>query len=292
MRKFLARCTERAKMVALTAILRSQPALTNYEEGFAMAKPVQSFPGGTGQDLTGKTFGKLAVLNFARTVTGGKIIDRWKCRCACGHTRLISTENIERSIARPCKWCSDGYDEIEIGLLNEAFKSSPDKKCPVCRELLPIAQFPTFTTKSGRVKSKMRCTTCNSSSEKSYYAKLKIENPEEYKSILDGRRIRSRYGITPEQREEMRIRQNFRCAICGKDRPLHIDHCHSTNRVRGLLCGTCNRGIGMLNDDPEILAKAIVYINETKTRSPEPLVRSLPEPLPFESPTLRQIAEP
>jgi len=77
-------------------------------------------------------------------------------------------------------------------------------------------------------------------------------------------RVRS-YGLTWEQYLALLAEQGNRCAICGgppnsKDDEFHIDHDHSTNRNRGLLCGPCNVGIGMFRDDPELLTQAIAYL--------------------------------
>jgi hypothetical protein len=71
----------------------------------------------------------------------------------------------------------------------------------------------------------------------------------------------------------MREEQNFRCAICetheqdvkrgpsaSVETSLHIDHCHSTNKVRGLLCMNCNNLLGKANDNTNILHKAIDYL--------------------------------
>jgi len=61
--------------------------------------------------------------------------------------------------------------------------------------------------------------------------------------------------------------QGNRCAICGTDRPggrgvyWHIDHCHETGRVRGLLCYGCNTLLGAAKDNPETLRSALEYIN-------------------------------
>lgn len=52
------------------------------------------------------------------------------------------------------------------------------------------------------------------------------------------------------------------CAICGiVKRKLDYDHDHKTNQFRGLLCQKCNHGIGMFNDDPILLQKAIDYLS-------------------------------
>lgn len=71
-----------------------------------------------------------------------------------------------------------------------------------------------------------------------------------------------RYGVSPEEFDVMIKRQQGKCAICLKiDNKLHIDHCHTTGRVRGLLCGNCNRALGLLKDNTTFLAKAIEYLN-------------------------------
>lgn len=78
-------------------------------------------------------------------------------------------------------------------------------------------------------------------------------------------RLRKRYGITLDDYKEMLSNQNSCCAICKKHQsefsiPLGVDHCHSTSKVRGLLCGKCNRAIGLLEDDPEFLENAKLYL--------------------------------
>lgn len=69
-----------------------------------------------------------------------------------------------------------------------------------------------------------------------------------------------RYGVSPEQESEMLESQDDVCAICGCDPPLCIDHCHDTNKFRGLLCRKCNAGLGFLGDNLEGLLKAITYL--------------------------------
>lgn len=84
---------------------------------------------------------------------------------------------------------------------------------------------------------------------------------DEYKLLNRRRHLRS-YGLTPEQFEAMASSQNYVCAICGDYDPkgLHIDHCHATGRIRGLLCVNCNTGIGSFKDDHRRLERAIAYL--------------------------------
>ena len=77
--------------------------------------------------------------------------------------------------------------------------------------------------------------------------------------------IRRTYGITLEQYNQMLEDQGGVCAICGKHdevegRRMAIDHNHDTGEVRGLLCGTCNRGLGNFQDNIEMLEKAKNYL--------------------------------
>ena len=69
-------------------------------------------------------------------------------------------------------------------------------------------------------------------------------------------------GCTPEKYQELLVEQGHKCKLCGKmqTKRLAVDHCHSTGKVRGLLCTTCNAGLGCFNDDPEFLRKAVDYL--------------------------------
>lgn len=81
----------------------------------------------------------------------------------------------------------------------------------------------------------------------------------------DGR-IRSEFGVGVEQYDRMLADQDGKCAICGAEsadsrgHKLHIDHCHATGRIRGLLCSNCNHGVGKFKDDPDRLRKAAAYL--------------------------------
>jgi hypothetical protein len=78
------------------------------------------------------------------------------------------------------------------------------------------------------------------------------------------------YGITVEEYDKMVIKQKGLCAICGnpetaiqsgKIRELNVDHNHNTGEIRGLLCRNCNCALGLLDDDIDVLLKAVKYLN-------------------------------
>lgn len=84
-------------------------------------------------------------------------------------------------------------------------------------------------------------------------------------------RLKKVYGISGEQYKALLESQDGKCAICsnpefqkgrgGKVNPLSVDHCHSSGAVRGLLCGRCNRVVGLLHEDLNLLKKVELYIS-------------------------------
>ena len=88
-------------------------------------------------------------------------------------------------------------------------------------------------------------------------------------------KLKERYNITTERYDEMLTAQNHRCAICGNEEifnhpitnktvKLAVDHCHTTGKVRGLLCMDCNRGLGKFHDDVVKLEAAIIYLRQSR----------------------------
>ncbi len=100
------------------------------------------------------------------------------------------------------------------------------------------------------------------------YAKLhRKRNPDMWRSI----RLKSEYGITLEDFNNLLRKQNYVCASCKNPeyaidsktkqiRRLAVDHCHSTGKIRGLLCTGCNSGLGHFHDSIEKLQLAILYL--------------------------------
>ncbi|MBE1597221.1 endonuclease VII domain-containing protein [Streptomyces stelliscabiei] len=74
-----------------------------------------------------------------------------------------------------------------------------------------------------------------------------------------------KYGLALGEYDRMLEQQGGGCAICkqpcARERRLSVDHCHSTGRVRGLLCQNCNAAIGMLKEDVALFFRAVNYLS-------------------------------
>jgi len=101
-----------------------------------------------------------------------------------------------------------------------------------------------------------------------YMREFRKKNPDACKRSD----LKKRFGISLETFNAMKEKQQHCCAICGqpetaidhrtkKLRDLAVDHNHNTGEIRGLLCTRCNTAIGLLQDDIDLLAKAISYLS-------------------------------
>lgn len=105
------------------------------------------------------------------------------------------------------------------------------------------------------------------------YKNLPKEELEKIKKRNENTRLKSCYGITLEDYNNLLSKQKLKCAICGKNvlsnskkfLKFNIDHDHNTGKIRGLLCTNCNRALGFFKDDIELLDKAIQYLQQNET---------------------------
>lgn len=142
------------------------------------------------------------------------------------------------------------------------------KSCTVCKQTKPIEEF---GRRGGQTRFahhvKSRCKLCERDQAREYKRKKALEDP------LAARRywLMFKYGLTLEQYAKMLEEQGGVCKICekpesyidvrfGKIRPLVVDHCHTTGKVRGLLCNNCNTGLGQVADNIQWFEKAIAYL--------------------------------
>lgn len=140
------------------------------------------------------------------------------------------------------------------------------KTCTRCHEEKSPSEFyRDRTRKDGLYPQCRKCAAqAKKGSRKSdpeYQRQWRQRNPDKYRAISRRAELKRKYGITVSDYEGMYAKQEGRCAICKKaEEILAIDHCHDSGRVRGLLCKACNRGIGMLQDSPELLESAVRYL--------------------------------
>lgn len=128
------------------------------------------------------------------------------------------------------------------------------KKCKKCGVEKPLSEF----YKHKRTKSGVGsyCKVCNTAVNKKWaeknWQKRRNSNLKYY------------YGVDFEYFDALKEAQNNSCAICKSvfvnERHTHLDHCHTTKTIRGILCNHCNRGLGAFKDSIDILKSAQKYL--------------------------------
>jgi hypothetical protein len=124
---------------------------------------------------------------------------------------------------------------------------------------------------NGRHGRTTYCKECNNAKARAWTA----ANPEKARAQAQKRtmlrlnrpsRLRSKYNLSMEQYENLLAQQGGACAICGTSEPgrdaqfFSVDHNHTSNQVRGLLCNNCNRALGLFRDDADLMQKAAEYL--------------------------------
>ncbi len=120
------------------------------------------------------------------------------------------------------------------------------KTCNKCHQELPETSFHKRTYRTGKVGLQPSCKQCAHKGRKKYY------KPHEY--------MRRKFSLTEQEYSELMEVQT--CEVCGSDfgDKKCIDHCHKTEKIRGVLCHKCNTALGLVNDDPRILNKLSQYL--------------------------------
>ena len=114
------------------------------------------------------------------------------------------------------------------------------------------------------------CVSCRTKNkERMRRIRAGIPQEEKQKSWKTSRDyfLTRKFGITTKDYGTMLIEQHSRCAICQgtstgdkRSKNFHVDHCHITGKIRGLLCSACNKGLGLFTDSPDKLDRAIKYL--------------------------------
>ncbi len=145
------------------------------------------------------------------------------------------------------------------------------KVCTLCKESKPASDI---------VKGRKHCRVCWAAKQ----CEWRKQNPEKTKVYAKTWRARNPQGqaesnkrwneknpeirkehsrafrLTEDQYHSLCENQDFKCKICGEVKKLFIDHCHATNKLRGLLCQQCNSGLGFFKDKPQFMITAAEYV--------------------------------
>jgi hypothetical protein len=117
--------------------------------------------------------------------------------------------------------------------------------CPTCQEAVPLDEYVKRAAAPSGYGS--QCKRChNRASNEAYWLR--------------------QYGIPRTAVEQIRAKQSDRCALCAEPHPEHLDHDHSNDFVRALLCQRCNFALGLLRDDPSLLRAAADYVEIHRIR--------------------------
>ena len=129
--------------------------------------------------------------------------------------------------------------------------TSNSKYCGHCATTLPSTRFHVCRRNKDGLSS--HCNACR--------LKRYPYQPKAHKIV----HIRHRYGLEWEQYLDMYESQDKKCAICKSslellDGSTCVDHCHTTGKIRGLLCNLCNRGLGQFKERLDLLKEAVKYV--------------------------------
>lgn len=155
------------------------------------------------------------------------------------------------------------------------YETYTHKECSRCHEIKPIEEFgkTTAKTKIGWAW-RSQCRECGRASCRKYGAENKPrrnerlrdwrkQNPHAATANDKRKRLRYKYGLTPEALDDLYARASGQCEVCGSATArLCVDHCHATGRVRGILCPSCNTFLGRVENNGIILQKLTEYLAE------------------------------
>ena len=187
---------------------------------------------GRATSLVGQRFGRWVVQSYAGL---GSNKAYWYCLCDCGTSKAVQAGALKTGRSPSC-----GCKSREIR-----------------------------TTESYELRNRQYQADYRERNKPSRQEKLRQwrkDNPELVARSKRSTNYRIKYGLELEDVEKMFEEQEQACAICHKQLVLggragaKVDHCHTTNKVRGILCSTCNTALGCFKDSPELLQQAIRYL--------------------------------
>lgn len=207
---------------------------------------------------------------------------RPRCR-ACEREVAEVTRNKKRDSCACGKAKDKRADKCRGCFLEEARSEDP-KKCSGCKKRKPLTEF---SFRRNGTAPRSRCKECGAKYAKAYVNKKspgekkayrKKHREREKKNNAEGLRlqgVRRRFRSKGAKEEELSALVDIHertkaCMICKtpekKAGTMHVDHCHETGEIRGLICRPCNHALGHMKDDPKRLRAAARYLEKPPMR--------------------------
>lgn len=136
---------------------------------------------------------------------------------------------------------------VKLQQYNFLVNEGASRTCVKCGTIKHIKDFYPYSN---------HCKECHLKRSRKWHD----QHPDTVRRHVRGWHVKTKYGITYEEEQNLLRKQGFKCAICGDTKKLSIDHDHKSGKIRMILCGKCNTGIGMFNDSIMLLRKAVKYL--------------------------------
>ncbi|GAA2197397.1 endonuclease VII domain-containing protein [Streptomyces bangladeshensis] len=171
-----------------------------------------------------------------------------KCGRDLPRTAFARDRNRRDGLQVHCRECVAEYSAAHYRRRREALGKPIREKadvpaghelCRMCGEIKPHSEWHRNATASDGLST--RCKACRAALGREHH-------------------LRRTYGLTRAERGELTASQGGVCCICMAAVPAHVDHCHETGRVRGVLCFSCNAALGQFKDQPEVIRRAAAYV--------------------------------
>ncbi|MET8686491.1 endonuclease VII domain-containing protein [Streptomyces sp. NPDC004732] len=167
-----------------------------------------------------------------------------RCKRTMARSAFAGNKSMRDGLQAYCRECAAEYykerQEAKGRAVRQKVPVPPGhKRCPQCEQIKAHADWERNPTGPDGYAS--YCKVCRAERNQRSYFKRK-------------------YGITMEERDELLVSQAGVCCICLAAPAVHVDHCHDTGRVRGVLCFSCNAALGQFKDRPDSIRRAAAYV--------------------------------
>lgn len=190
---------------------------------------------------------------------------RLREREARDNAKLAAPES-QGSLIKTCSKCGRSKFLTAFHRAN-GMRDGHRNECKTCFAVLQRASYQ--KNRSSRIEATKRWQRENRERHLESQRKRRVQNRERLQRESRERHLKKQYGITADGFELLVMAQFGLCAICLKEvgSELHVDHDHATGRIRGLLCGNCNRAVGQLKDRPSLARSAARYLETHNKRT-------------------------